>query len=329
LVVLFRFGIEGILWGSLIVMTIVNVMIYWWLIRQGIQVKTQEMSLFTLREFASYGIPACASTIGTWILSVSDRYLIEYFRGTTEVGLYSIGYNLADKSINLMVASLMLAIGPVLINTWESDNRRYTASLLGQCTRLMVLLGVPMVTGLTVLSTPIFQVLTTEAYLSGAQVLSWVSLGSLSYGFSLLAYTGLILAKKTTIMARNYLLAGALNVILNLIFLPRFGFIAAAVNTAVAYTALLILNIFSATKYLPWLFPWRSLWNAIVAAGIMAVALGGLATYVRSAFVALVSSVLIGTVVYLVMLALLRELTREETAMLQRVLRRIWKQHAN
>ena len=131
-------------------------------------------------------------------------------------------------------------------------------------------------------------------------------------------------------MARNYLLAGALNVILNLIFLPRFGFIAAAVNTAVAYTALLILNIFSATKYLPWLFPWRSLWNAIVAAGIMAVALGGLATCVRPAFVALVSSVLIGTAVYLVMLALLRELTREETAMLQGVvLRRILKQHVN
>jgi len=329
LVILFGLGVEGLLWGTIAATLTVNVGIGWWLARHGMNVSFGGISLVTVREFASYGLPGCAATIGTWILSLSDRYIIEYFRGSGEVGLYSMGYNLADKSINLVVSSLMLAIGPILINTWESDNREHTEALLCQLTRLMIVLVFPMVVGLTVLAKPTFQVLTTPAYFPGAAVLPWVSLGAFIYGLSLLAYTGLILAKNTVTMARNYLLAGAANIALNLLLVPRFGFMAAAVNTPVAYGILLGLNVVSARRYLPWRVPWRSLRNAIVASGVMAVVTYGWAIYVQATIVTLVAGVLIGAGVYLAMLALMRELVSEEKAMLLRVLSRLSKTKAS
>lgn len=327
LVILLGFGVEGILWGTVAAVLTTNVGIGWWLTRHGMRVSPGSVSFVTLKEFAAYGLPGCAATIGTWILSLSDRYIIEYFRGSAEVGLYSMGGNIASKSITLVISSLMLAIGPVLINTWESENREHTEALLGQLTRLAILLVLPMVVGLSVLANPIFQVLTTSAYLPGAAVLSWVSLGAFIYGLSLLAYTGLILAKKTVTMAQNYLLAGIVNVVLNLLLVPRFGFVAAAVNASIGYAILLALNVVSAKRYLPWRIPWRSLRNALVAAGVMAIVLGGWAMRVPATIVTLVSGVLIGAAVYFTMLAVLRELTSEEKMMFQRILTGFWERN--
>jgi len=311
------FGVKGILLGSLIVTTTAGLGIGWWLLRHGASIKISTISGLTLREFATYGLPGGVATIGTWILSLSDRYIIEYFQGSVQVGLYSMGYSLADKSINLVVSSLMLAIGPILINAWESEHREATPQLLSQITRLTLLLVVPMVVGISVLAKPLFQVLTTEAYLPGASVLPWVGFGALLYALSLQAYTGLVVAKKMMAMARNYLLAGLINVLINIILVPKFGFMAAAVSTAVAYGVLLALNVFSATKYLPWLFPWRTLRNVLLASGTMALTLGQMRVYVELNLLTLLLAVAVGMSIYLLMLVITREFVKKEVRELQ------------
>lgn len=324
LVVALGLGVKGILLGSVASSAAAVLGIGRWLLRHGMQIKVKCISVATLRDFAAYGLPGGLATIGTWILSLSDRYIVEYFRGTAEVGLYSMGYNVADKSINLVVQSLMLAVGPILINTWESEHRESTKALLGQVTRMTLLLVLPMVVGLSILARPVFRVLTTEAYLRGAVVLSWVSLGAFFYGLSLQAYTGLIIAKKMVVMARNYLLAGAVNVLLNIMLVPRFGFVAAAVNTAVAYGFLLVLNIFSAIKYVPWLFPWRTLRNALVAAGVMAVLLWALGKFTQPNVLTLLLSVLAGAGIYGGVLFITGELSLQERGALRRMAGRAW-----
>ncbi len=317
LVIALGFGVEGILLGSLAALTTSCIGILWWLTRQGVKLSMASFSRATLREFAVYGLPGGVATIGTWLLSLSDRYIIELYRGTTEVGLYSMGYSIADKSINLVVSSLMLAVSPILISTWESHHRESTPELLGQITRLTLLLIIPMVAGISTLAVPVLKILATEAYLPGAIVLPWVSLGALLYGLSLQAYTGLIIAKKTVVMARNYILAGAVNVLMNIVLVPRFGFVVAAVNTAVAYGLLLAMNVLSANRYFPWLFPWRSLWNGLLASGGMVLMIVGMMTYAHQGVLVLALTVLAGMVVYLALLIALREFRSEEIQMLK------------
>lgn len=325
LVLFFRFGVEGILWGGLFATALASVGIVCGLLRVGTTFGRRHISAITLKEFASYGLPGGLATVGTWLLSISDRYVIEYFRGTTEVGLYAMGYGIADRSINLIISSLALAIGPILIDTWEGESRAVTVDLLRQITRMTLILVIPIVVGLSIFAVPILRVFTTTAYLPAASVLPWVASGSLMYGLNLQAYTGLIVAKKTVVMARNYILAGLANVVLNVLFVPPFGFIAAAVNTTVAYGVLLVLNIFSSQKYLPWLFPWRSLCKVLGATASMTILLCGWRVCFSPNIVSLIISVLVGAGIYFIMLTLLRELSDEEMLILRKISKKLWR----
>jgi O-antigen/teichoic acid export membrane protein len=85
---------------------------------------------------------------------------------------------------------------------------------------------------------------TPAAYHPAAAVTRWVALGY----FSLALYYGpmnamTLTAQVTRGVAWNTLLAGLLNVTLNLLLVPRFGVVAAAVNTFVGYTVLFLLML--------------------------------------------------------------------------------------
>ena len=63
-------------------------------------------------------------------------------------------------------------------------------------------------------------------------------------------------------MFYSVMIAAAANFILNLLFIPRFGFIGASVSTAfgfIIYTALIYLSSFKHTR---WILPWYTLIKA-------------------------------------------------------------------
>ena len=79
----FSLGVEGLFWSwcltpfFLIFFVFQNIGIWKFL-------SFQLISASTLRSMASYGIPLAISNFAIWILSLSDRYLIEMFRSSAE-----------------------------------------------------------------------------------------------------------------------------------------------------------------------------------------------------------------------------------------------------
>lgn len=310
-------GISGILWGQAITLLILGTIMFRRLFLAGSGARLRANSLPVVKEFALYGFPAAASSIGTWLLSGADRYVIEYSRGATEVGLYSMGYGIGDV-IMMLVSAFILTATPTLMITYESDNREITSQLLSQLTRIFLLIGLPATVGISALAAPVIRLLTTESYYPASVVIPFVAFGDLTYGLCLLSYTGLQTAKKSPVMARNWVAAGALNILLNIIFVPRFGFVAAAVNTLVSYMALLLLNIKSANKYLRWAPIPRSAINTAVASVVMGGVVFLVTHFSASAVVACISGIIVGIVVYLVMLFLLKEFSQGEILQIKR-----------
>jgi len=65
---------------------------------------------------AKYSFPLVLGNLAAWVLSLSDRYILEFFRGSQEVGIYSASYAISEKSIFLLVSLFMLASGPISMN---------------------------------------------------------------------------------------------------------------------------------------------------------------------------------------------------------------------
>ncbi len=311
LVKYFEFGVSGMLWGIIFASSTASFMAIFAFYRTGVRFNFHYVSSKILVEFATFGFPGLAATLGTWILMFSDRYFIEFFGGHIDVGLYSMAYTIADRSIGLLVSSMIMATGPILTNTWESDRRAETPFLLAQLTRFAVIVLVPMVAVISMLSKRILVILATQEYSEAFLVIPWVSMGAALYGLSLLAYTGLNLAKKMNRMAFNYLFAGLINVVLNVLFIPAFGYVAAAVTTTVSYLLLLIFNAKTSSVYVHWSFPWKTFARSLFSALPLCLTIGWVTNHFGG-IASLIISIPIGMTCYGLFLLLAGEFDSAE-----------------
>jgi O-antigen/teichoic acid export membrane protein len=321
LVIFLDLGVSGILWGEAIILLVLGTIVFRRLFLTGSSVRRSAISLQAVKEFASYGFPLAVGVFGTWLLEGADRFVINSFRDTAEVGLYSMGYAISN-SIMMLVMAFWLAALPILMLTYESDKREITSSLLSQLTRILILIGLPATVGISVLASPVLRLLTTAPYYSASMVVPFVALGNFTCGLCLLSCTGLYMAKKTLIVARNWLVIGVLNILLNIIFVPKFGFIAAAVTTLVSYIVLLILNIISSKKYLRWTIMPRSTVNATVASLIMGGVVFLVTHFLASAIADCILGIIIGIAAYFGMLLLLKEFGQDELLLIKRFFKR-------
>ncbi len=90
-------------------------------------------------------IPAA---ISSWILILSDRYIIGLTQSAGQVGLYGTAYNLGDKIMNLVTLPLLIAIGPVMVQTFEKQGQKLAEQVQTQLTRYFAMATIPIVFGL-------------------------------------------------------------------------------------------------------------------------------------------------------------------------------------
>jgi O-antigen/teichoic acid export membrane protein len=120
------------------------------------------------------------------------------------------------------------------------------------------------------------------------------------------------------------LISGLLNIGLNLLFIPIYGYMAAAATTFVSYAFMLLLVVLVSRKFMVWTFPFKSTVKIVCASAVMGIVVyyigNGLTTYT---LLNLLLAMLVGAVVYGVMLLLLREPQKEEIQELQELKNRI------
>ena len=322
LVIVFAFRVEGLLWGTFIALALALPFLIA-LTTKGVGPRPQHFRLPDAMQMWRYAWPLALGNIGMWGLRLSDRYIIASFRPESEVGLYSAAYNISGKSIDMIVALFMLTMGPMVMNTWETQGREATEKSLAMITRLFLILCLPAVVGLGLLARPTIALLTGRAYHEGHRIVAYVALASFMWGLSGITDTGLLISKATRRLATNQIIAAAINLGLNLLLVPHFGFVAAGFATLVGYAALFALQTYASRRYLTWRFPFRTLWNAVVATACMGLAVRGFPAVLGnrgdSHLAHLLLSIAVAVPVYLGSLLLLGEASEEETARLRRL----------
>ena len=258
----------------------------------------RDFSSETLKGFASYGVPMIPAAVSSWILILSDRYIIGLSQSAAAVGLYGTAYGLGDKIMGLITAPLLIAIGPVMVQTFERQGQALAQKVQTQLTRYYAMATVPLVFGLAVVARPFMAVFTGPLYRSAYGILPIVAGGVMLYGASQIASNGLAMHKKTVIMMQNTLVAALAQVALNLVLVPRFGYAAAAWNTLAAYGILLLLAWLRSRPYMAWHLPWSDLGRIVAASGIMALALELVFRWFTPRLWLLALEVLVGFAVY-------------------------------
>lgn len=268
----------------------------------------------TLYEFVAFAAPLVPAGAAVWALGFLDRFVIEAARGAAEVGLYSIAYGLGEKIIQLATLPLLLTMLPMLIKTYEEHGQDTAERMQTQFTRYFALATVPLLAGLAVIADDFMAVFTTPEYHAAYPVLGVIAAGTLLAGIIQLASAGLTVHKKSRRIMANTLAATALNIALNIAFVPRYGYIAAGWSMAASYALLLLLTWAQSRRFMAWRVPWTGLVPVAGASAVMALAVWAVTLVLPQTLWALLAEGLTGVVVYTLALHALGGVRADERA---------------
>lgn len=308
-------GAMGILLGMVLGNALVLPWTLWKVHRQGSLAPTGWRRDIA-REYISYGFPLVPAAISSWLLVLADRYIIEFTRTTAEVGMYSVAYGLGEKLMQLITLPMIIAIGPVMIRTFEKHGQKLAQDVQTQLTRYYLLVTIPVLTVLAAASEDFMTVFTGPQYHEAYPILPIVAASALGYGMTQIAGNGVALHKKTTITMSNTLAAGAFNIIANLILVPRYGYMAAAYTTLASYGLLLALTWVRSRPYMAWKLPWKDVALIAVAAAATWIAIYVVFGSSDGSLGVLIAEALLGAAVYVAIVFATKAVRDDERAYL-------------
>jgi O-antigen/teichoic acid export membrane protein len=250
-----------------------------------------------LRDMLAFGLPMMlGQELAGLVLATGDRYLIQGYLGSAALGIYSANYTLCQYVQATAVAQLGQASMPIYMRLWDEKGEAATAAFIEKSLRFYVLLGAPLVAGLTAVGPDLVTLLASEKYRGGAVVIPYVLGGIVIQGASPLLAAGLYITRQTAVVMKWLFAAAALNIGVNLVLIPRMGVRGAALATLVSCAGLTVALALSSNRRLRVRFPWRTLLAASAAAVAMAYAVG--AVRLGGPVVALALKIALGAALY-------------------------------
>lgn len=226
-----------------------------------------------LTRFASYGFPYVGGLVASWVLSVADRYLIASVLGSHEVGTYTAGYQLATAPFGFLYAAAVAPVEPLSFSAHEGGDEPRAGTILGKTFTLFLIAATLLLMLLWIARDEIAVRLLGGAYADSAEVIPLAALGAVFMSLALMRQQVLMLTSRTRTVFVNLFLAAAMNIGLNLILIPRFGNRGAALASAAAYGALLLIAFVTTTGRYTFTLPlqWMKAWVIATIASVVTV----------------------------------------------------------
>lgn len=238
LIIIWKRGIIGSLEGQLyavIGMTIPSFII----LRKKI---TVAYSWKDIRNIIVFSFPLVPHFIAAWGLNLSDRAILNNYVSLEELGLYALGHQFG-MLLNMVIGSLNTAWGPHFLSIIDDEVKRQTIPNL--VTYIWV--GI-IVTGLGValLAEPIILIMAGPSFYESVKIVPWIVGGYICLGIGIIPRNQLLYQKKSNYIFSATLVAVIVNIGLNLLLIPRYGIMAAAVDAFIAhFVSLLIVFVYA------------------------------------------------------------------------------------
>ena len=225
-----------------------------------------------VRGYALYGYPIAASLALTVVLSSTDRFLLAAFLDEAAVGAYHAGYSIANRTLDVLFLWLGSAGQPALVMALERGGPGRLQAAAREQLSTFLLIGLPAAAGVALVARPLAEVLIGEELrIAATSVTPWIALSALLYGLTAYYFgQAFTLGKKTRLLLVAMAIPAGLNVVLNVILVPRYGLMGAAWATAASFALGLLATQVIGRRVMPLPIPWDSLIRCGVATAAMA-----------------------------------------------------------
>jgi len=219
-----------------------------------------------LRPALAYSVPLIPHFVSHWGLNVSDRAILERYVSLGQLGIYSLGYQFGT-AYQMVTTAVNNSLIPMFGRSAKDDKE---FQLIPSVATYYVLVITTIGLVVALLAGDIIVLLTPLSYHSAGKVVPWVILGYFAMGLYYLNMDVLVMmVGKTKTVPLVTMIAATVNIVLNLLFVPSFGILAAAVSTTLGYVVLAGLMFLLAQRTQPLNYEYKRLSKIITSAVLL------------------------------------------------------------
>jgi O-antigen/teichoic acid export membrane protein len=260
-------------------------------------------------DVARFAVPVGIALTLTFAYGRIDQVLVFKIAGSDAAGIYGAMYRILTTT-SFIPSAVFTTLFPVLAATDPARTRR----LLQLAMEYLAMISLPIFAFVLVAAEPIVRLLFGADFVAGANTLRILMAAFTVICFGWVAGSMVIVLRLQRVFVRYALIALVFNVVLNLIFVPKYGYIAAAwitLGTELVVESLALRAVFRKIEMVP--SPAKAI-RIIAAVAGMGFALWGLS----AAGAALVWLVIAAAAIYPALLLALRAVTRADLAAMVR-----------
>lgn len=257
-VVYFKQGLTGYFLGSLIG-TFVTMLVALYFIRHNLR---WTISWKRLKEMLVFGAMYVPASLSFFVFDLSDRFFLNHYRSLTEIGLYSIGINIASLLVFFSFA-LSQAWSPQVMKMYFSSKNIYR-QFVPRFFVYYLIFFFSLAALVTLFGPEILRILTTPKFFPAATVIGPLSLAMVFAATNQVTSLGINIARKTKYFALYTGLAALLNICLNFILIPKYGMIGAGWATAFSYLFLTVVYFLCSQKFIYLKIDWQKIFKLVL-----------------------------------------------------------------
>jgi O-antigen/teichoic acid export membrane protein len=256
-----HWGLEGLLIGMVGGSLVGTGLGLWWL-RNSFRFRFDGTYL---REMLTFSTPLVLSGVAVWISLYIDRIMINHYLSIDDVGLYGIGYRLANIA-SLVMLGFQGALTPLVYTYYrEADTPRQLALIF----RLFLVFALLLFLLLSLFASDILRLLTTESFYGGAIVVVYLVPVKLLANMYIFA-PGIGITKRTHYFIWINVGGALLNILLNMLLLPMLGIVGAGLATMLSYLVVFLAHMMLSQRLYHVPHHWPPIALSVLVAGAMA-----------------------------------------------------------
>jgi len=207
------------------------------------RIKGAHISKAVLKELLIFGFPFLISGLLDRTIELADRRMLGYYLGDNATGLYVASYTVAVL-MRLLVYSFNSGWQPYFLGKIDEEGGRAELGKIYSRTGIILVFAwfIASIWLPVLIKIPIFgKYLLHPSYWEGIKIIPIIMAAYVAMGLYFLQLPSLYYYKKTALNAVFIGAAALVNIILNIILIPKLGITGAALATLVAYCIMALL----------------------------------------------------------------------------------------
>ena len=184
-----------------------------------------------IESFIRYGGPLSIWMAIVQLHNLSDRYQISYFMNVENTAEYSAIHDIVYKFFGFALVPILSAAHPIIMNSWNEHDLKGALVTITQSLKLQIVISIGGLMTLFILRDVLVLFLLGEENHQSSSLVLPVAVGFMVWQMSMILQKILETTAKVHIMITLIILSLLVNVLGNHLFIPKYGYIAAAYTT--------------------------------------------------------------------------------------------------